>query len=182
MNRHRKDAHPDTCVESSTIRFEPTPDDIETLQQFAKKIQCEFCHMIFDRPEEFKHHLKTEHLQTYECNVCKATFNHRSSWNRHKKNFHIGLAELSVKVEIESEPEDQELSSLPIQDFKVKVELEEDQEMPSMSSQDFVSEPPFVDVKALEPTIQVKEEPIDTDDVTLPKSEYHESLPSQNVS
>ena len=115
-------------------------------------------------------HLKTEHLKTFECDVCKATFNHKSSWNRHKKNFHIGLAELSVKVEIESEPEDQESSSLPVQDnglhFKVKMEPEEDQEMPSMSRQDFVSEPTFVDVKALEPTIQVKDEPIDTDNVT----------------
>ena len=54
--------------------------------------------------------------------------------------------------------------------------------MSSIPSQDFVSEPTFVDVKALEPTIQVKEEPIDTDDVTLPNSEYHESLPSPNVS
>ena len=39
-----------------------------------------------------------------------------------------------------------------------------------MTSQDFFSEPTFVDVNALDPTqptIQVKNEPIDTDDLMM---------------
>ena len=155
LRRHIHESHPELLVrerreDSSKIQFEPTPDDIETIQQLAKSIQCEVCQQTFDRPEALKHHLKTEHVKTYECDLCQATFNHRSSWLRHKKNFHINVP---VKVEIDVD-EEQHLET----SIQVKEEL-----LPLPDST-------LIEVKS-EPTIQVKEEPIDPEVIS---SDFHE--------